>query len=247
MNGKLYKSLIFILLIVFAGCKRDNMDDCFSNPGTNTVDDRPSAYFDDIELNDNINLVIEGGDTYSIKVEGGKNLISSVTTEITDSVLTINNSMSCNWVRNYNNELTVIVTSPALKSINYESSGDINTPTCLNITDLDLNVWGGSGSINLNIVSDKVNLRQHYGTVDFHVKGRASILTVYSNSYGPFYCEELNSDIVYIRSRGTNDCYIHANDILEAEITSVGNIYYSGNPYNLSSQVTGSGKLIKIE
>lgn len=244
------KRSLYLLLFVFiasTACKRENLDDCFTNAGAVVIKDRSSNYFDRINLNDNINLVIREGDEFKIQVEGGKNLLQSVKTEIADSVLSISNTMKCNWVRDYDNELTVYVTSPPLWSIRYEGSGDITTDGNVTMNHLVINAWGGAGKIDLDLNCNTLDLGLHYGTTDFHAKGTSSMMTIYANSYGPFYCEDMNSNIVYIKNNGTNDCYIHANHILEAEITSVGNIYYSGNPPDLKCNETSTGRLIKIQ
>jgi hypothetical protein len=244
------KRLIFLLLpilyIALSGCKRENLDDCFTNSGEVIIKERPTAYFDRVRLNDNINLVIKEGDQFKIQIEGGKNLLDAVKTETVDSVLSISNTMKCNWVRDYDHEITVYITSPSLWSIYYEGSGDVRTDGNINMEHLELNVWGGAGSINLDLDCNTLNLGLHYGTTDFHVKGNSSMMTIYANSYGPFFCEEMNSNIVYIKNSGTNDCYIHVNHILEAELSSIGNIYYSGNPSDLKCNETGSGRLIKL-
>jgi hypothetical protein len=239
-------SLLFLLVFI-AGCKKENLDDCFSNAGDVVAETRQLSYFENISLYDNVNLVLVDGNGFSVKVEGGENLISSVQTEVIDSTLVIHNSMKCNWVRDYKNELTVYVSSASLKSIRYESSGDLKTIGNLKFDELSISVWGGSGSFDLDLDCNRLDLGQHYGTVDFNVSGKSLLTAIYSNSYGPFNCYGLSSNIVYIKSNGTNDCFINANHILEAEITSVGNIYYTGNPYEIKSQVSGSGKLIKIE
>ncbi len=239
--------LILLLLIASAGCKRERLDDCYTNAGEVVIEGRWSSYFETINLYDDINLVIEQGDDYSIRVEGGKNLLDAVITEVKDSILYINNTMSCKWTRSYDQDLTVYVTSPSLKSIRYEGIGKVQTNSQVVFDVLEINVWGGSGSINIDVDCQTLHLGLHYGTVDFNIKGKSSMTTIYSNSYGPFYCEALDSDIVFITHKGTNDCYIHANHILGAEITSVGNIYYSGNPYDINCTDTGSGNLIKIK
>lgn len=239
-------SLLFVL-VIFAGCKKENLDDCFSNAGEVVTETRLLSYFENISIYDNVNLILVQGNGFSVKVEGGENLISSVQTEVTDSSLVIHNTMKCNWVRDYKNELTVYVSTASLKSIRYEGSGDIKTTGNLKFNELAISVWGGSGSFELDVDCDRLDLAQHYGTVDFNVSGKTGLTAIYSNSYGPFNCYGLNSNIVYIRSNGTNDCFVHANHILEAEITSVGNVYYKGNPFEIKTQISGTGRLIKLE
>lgn len=238
---------IAFMMVLAVSCKRENLDDCYTNTGEVAIENRQATYFNEIELYDNVNLVIEPGDGQSIRVKAGKNLLPSISTKIVDSTLVINNNMKCNWVRNYDHEITVYVSSNNLNSIRYESSGDVTTAGTFEFDTLEINVWGGAGSVNMDVRCNRLNLGLHYGTVDFNVSGTSKMTTIYSNSYGPFHCNELKSDIVYIRSNSTNDCYVNVKYILGAEITSVGNVYYSGDPYELNCNISGSGKLIKVD
>ncbi len=247
----LFRTLItfsgwLIILALCSSCKKENLNNCFTNAGAVTTEDRTASYFSVIDLADNVNLVLEEGDHFAVRAEAGSNLLPLLQTEISDSTLIIRNNMKCNWIRNYGHELTVYVSSPALHTVNYEGSGDITTKDTFQCDSLEINVWGGAGSFTLDMLCKKLNLQLHYGTVDFNVSGFSKTTSIYANSYGPFNCGALNSDIVFLRNSGTNDCYVHANHVLSVEITSVGNVYYSGNPWNLESHITGTGKLIKI-
>ncbi len=234
------------MIIPVASCKKEKLDDCFTSVGKFISEERPASFFHSINMKDNVNLIIKQGEQFSIEVEGGENLINAVGTEIQDSILFITNDLTCNWIRDYDNELNVIITSPALKNIRYESSGDINTDGLVKFDELAITVWGGGGSINLDLDCRVLDMGLHYGTVDFNVKGKSKMTTIYANSYGPFYCGQLDSEIVFIRNQGTNDCYIHANHILEAVITNIGSIYYTGNPYELKCNDNGAGEIRKI-
>jgi hypothetical protein len=238
---------IIALLFFLTACNREQMDDCFTRTGPMTAEERPSGYFERIELYDNINLVLIEGNQPVLKVEAGEKLLEAIKTEISDSTLHIRNTLKCNWVRSYEREITVYVSAPALREIRYEGSGDVRTEGPFITDSLQVSIWGGAGSFNLDLQAYQLNLALHYGTVDLNVKGRSVITTIFANSYGPFYCNDLISNIVYIRNSGTNNCHVHAEHILEAEITSVGNIYYTGNPYELKSSISGSGKLIKAD
>lgn len=233
--------------MLFSACNREQLDDCYTNTGPQTVIDREINDFHSIELNNNVNLVLTQGNAFHIKVEGGKNILSSIKTDVTDSTLIILNTMKCNWMRSYEREITVYATVPSLREIRYEGSGDVRNEGQMKLDSLQVSIWGGAGSFNLNLDVENLNLALHYGTVDLTVKGHAIITTIFANSYGPFYCSQLISNITYIRNSGTNDCHVYARHILEVEIPSVGDIYYSGNPREIKRNITGSGKLIKAD
>ena len=240
-------NFLFFAVSLTTSCTSENVDDCFSNTGVQITKTRTVAGFNKIELYDNVNLVLVPGISTEIEVEAGKNIIDAIKTEISDSTLVIRNTMECNWVRNFNREITVFVSANNLKEIRYEGSGDVSNIGQLSLDSLYINIRGGAGSFNFDVNIHKLNLSMHYGTADIHVRGKSMITTIVAGGFGPFYCNDLISNIVYISSGGSNDCYIHAVHILESKIFSVGNIYYTGNPYRLESTVLGSGKLIKLD
>lgn len=238
---------ILVILLLMTACNREQLDDCYTRTGPMVTEERPSGYFERIELYDNVNLVLIEGNQPTLKIEAGQKLLDAIKTEITDSTLLIRNTLKCNWVRSYEREITVYVTAPALREIRYEGSGDVRTEGPFTTDSLQVSIWGGAGTFDLELQAYQLNLALHYGTVDLHVKGKAVLTTIFANSFGPFYCNDLISNIVYIRNSGTNNCHVHAEHILEAEITSVGNIYYTGNPYELKTNISGSGKLVKVD
>lgn len=233
--------------VFFSGCNREQLDDCYTRTGPETVEVRQVEDFQRIALYDNVNLVLVPGNQAAVEVKCGDNLLEAIKTEVTDGTLTIRNTMKCNWVRNFDREITVTATVPHLVELRYEGSGDVTTAGQLRLDSLQLSIWGGAGSFTLDVDVPVLRLAEHYGTADITVKGKALITTIFANSFGPFYCSDLISNIVYIRNNGSNQCYVHALHVLEAEITSVGDIYFTGNPYDIKSKITGSGKLIKME
>jgi len=248
VSGKVLRvSFLILLITVLFSCNSEQLDDCFTKTGADITEERTTEYFHRIELYDNVNLVLVPGNTPFLEIKGGKNLLPAIKTEIKDSTLIIRNTLKCNWTRSFDREITVYATAPALREIRYEGSGDIRTKGQIKLDSLQVNIWGGAGSFDLDLDVTKLKLAMHYGTVDLTVKGKALITTIFANSYGPFYCSELISNIAYVRNSGTNQVYVYAKHILEVEITSVGDIFYYGNPYDIKMNVTGAGKLIKID
>ena len=238
---------VLVSVVCFSGCNREQLDDCYTRTGPETTEVRQVEDFQRIRLYDNINLVLVPGNQAAVEVKCGENLLEAIKTEVTDGTLTLRNTMKCNWVRNYDREITVTATVPHLVELRYEGSGDVTTAGQLRLDSLQLSIWGGAGSFTLDVDIPILRLAEHYGTADITVKGKALITTIFANSFGPFYCNDLISNIVYIRNNGSNHCYVHALHVLEAEITSTGDIYFTGNPYEVKSKITGSGKLIKVE
>ncbi len=237
---------IFILLLIFS-CEKYNLGDCFKNTGEIISEERSLSEFSSILLKDNINLILTYGNEQSVIVEAGKNLMSSIHTEVNDKQLTISNISSCNWVRSYDKPINLYLTSNTLDSIIYRSCGDITCTNTLEYDTLLIQVMEGCGSINLDLNTQKVLLKEIYGTVDFTLKGKTFTSYIYSAGYGPFNCSELETNNTFVVNKSPNDFYVKASDILEVTIDNLGNVYYSGNPAKIYSTITGEGKLIKLD
>ncbi len=235
------------ILGTFAGCKKDNMFDCFKSTGEIVTQERSASYFGGIVLKNNLDLYITQGASYSIAVEAGKNLQKNIKTVIKDSVLTISNDNRCNWVRSYDKPMKVHLTVVDLDSIIYQSSGNVYSMNTLITDSIQVLVKEGGGSIDLQIETGKSYLQLNEGTVDLHVHGNSVVNYISSNAYGPVDCLDLNTNFTYMGSSSTNDCYIQVHMELEVVIDNAGNVYYTGDPYSISKTENSTGKLIKLD
>jgi len=109
---------------------------------------------------------------------------------------------------------------------------------------LKLDIWGGCGSINLNLDVNQGEFLLHLGTVDITLRGNCNVCSIAQGDYGIFHCGEMTSIYNYIINNGSNDCYINVHYYLVATITSIGNIYYTGSPDTVLTSIRGAGRLI---
>ena len=240
--------LPLMLTLIMTSCGKGNAFDLFQSTGPMVRKQRETTgYFNKISLNDDINLMLTQGYPTMIEVEGGNNLLSDITTEISNSTLTIRNLNKYNWVRSYDKKITVYLQVSHLSMIRYESSGNITTTDTIHEDSLHVEAWAGSGTIAMALDCGTIWLIQQYGSMDFDVCGKSSVTYIYAGSYGAFHCLGLKSYNTFIRNDGTNDCYVNAIERIDADIRSLGNIYYSGRPVEANRVGSGSGKLIHLE
>lgn len=242
------KKLLFLVCVslVFLSCERTSIGDCFKSTGKQVIQPRDVGYFNKIRMEDNVNLILTQDMENRVVVEAGENIIDKVITEVENNELVLKNNNSCNWTRSYNKEIDIYVSVSELESIYYLSSGDIISTNAIVSDSLNVAVWDGSGSIHLELNTKQSVLSLHYGTVDFNVTGRSKINFIFAASYGPFYCENLETTFTFMNNRGSNDCYVNCTQQLEVEIEYVGNIYYTGDPDIIKANITGTGELIKL-
>jgi len=94
MEKKRLSFLFFVLLtFLLASCGKDSFLDFAKSTGETVTITRPNGEgFTKINLNDDVNLIISQGSSYSIKLEGGTNVLPAVETSVTDNTLTIKNN-----------------------------------------------------------------------------------------------------------------------------------------------------------
>ena len=103
----------------------------------------------------------------------------------------------------------------------------------------------GSGTIEINANSNLIEAAIHTGPVDIVISGETISFGAYSGGTGYIRASNLKSDFVWTTNSGTGDISLHVDKELSANISHTGDIYYKGIPYSITTNITGSGKLIK--
>lgn len=239
-------AFLLVISITLGSCKKD-VGDCFKSTGEITSEWREAGEVKHIFLYNNINLTLIPSDSTGIEISAGKNLLSKIKSELKGDTLELSNTNSCNWVRDFSKEISAKVFVKNFTGLDYRSTGDVNCSDTLFSDSLVVNVYEGSGIIDLLSVTPFLKSAIHYGTADIIISGHTNLSQVYSAGWGLIDNRNMISTFVYVNSLSTNDTYVNVNRTLSASINGIGNIYYKGNPQNISLENTGSGKLLKIE
>ena len=109
-----------------------------------------------------------------------------------------------------------------------------------------LNIKEGSGDIDLTFNCQVLKTVFSNGTSKVTLRGMAGYAEHYMRSYGTIHAENLNTNIVKVHSQSTNDIYVWARNELEAHLSSIGNVYYKGNPW-IMQYCSGEGRVIELE
>ena len=249
-KNKLISSGIWLLFIVLSlvwnSCSKTDPTDCFTATGPDVTQKRSAAAFRRIILHDNVNLVLTQDSSYSVVVKAGEKIISKIKTNIKDGTLEIFNENTCNWVRDFEREITVYAHINILNDIEYRGSGDITATNLIKQDSLMLNVWEGAGKIELEIDNYRNYIYFHIGTADIHYRGKAHLNYLSVMSFGPVYAHNLRTKFTYLTAGGSNNSYVNASVELHAHLSSIGNVYYAGQPQIFVNQ-TSTGKLLPIE
>lgn len=245
------KNIFAILLItgfaILAGCSKDDGVGCFKSTGPIRQEERSLGPYHYIEVHDNINLfLIQDSVKNEVVVEAGENLLPRINTVNQEGRLVMTNDNQCNWLRDFSIPINIYLTFSDLDTIIYRAAGDL---TCMNTwvrDSVQFEVWEGAGVIRLDLMTEKTRLFVHYGTVSVEATGYSQVTFLLNQGYGPVNTLDLFSKFTYLSTRSPNDCYVFATEDLEAEIINKGDVYYKGDPKNISSIITGEGRLIRL-
>ncbi len=225
---------IFVLLIL-TSCEK-NLLDGFTSTGKIITEKRDMLPVKRIFMHDDIKLILRQDTCYRLEVEGGENIIDNYVTDINplDSSLTIKNLNTVNWLRDFRSERNVYLTIPYNQDsliIDYYSSGGIISEQTINLdTLLDISVWEGAGSIELDIKCRRGSFGEHSGTTNWQLKGRCINAYVHLAGYGLMSMEKIHISNIFLRHYGSNDMLIAPTKILYGEITGIGKVKCFSTP-----------------
>lgn len=239
---------IAFLCIVF-GCNTENTSDCFKTNGEIVTKNYSLEDFSTITFREGIQLELIQGDENIITISYGSNLISNVTTRITDGRLFIENSTYCNHIRNVT-PAKVTLTSKNITEIRNASqfklySNDtLRYESLLIISENFLEKEANSGDIDLLINNQNLSIITN-GTSNFTFNGKTKNLNInFAAGSGKFNGENLLSENIYVFHRGSNDLVIHPVKELKGEIRSIGNLISVKRPPVVDVKQLYTGKLI---
>jgi hypothetical protein len=185
------------------------------------------------------NLTIKIGPEFSVVLEGEKNDLKEVITDVNDGKLRIRMD---NWHFDFNEKVNAYVTLPELKGLGVSGSGkaEILDPI-KDADDLSLSVSGSGKIMAKELIVD--NLDCHIsGSGDIFIEGagNADEAEISISGSGNYNGPDFEIDSLDISVSGSGSCFCKAGDYLEASISGSGSVTYKGEP-NVDARVSGSG------
>jgi len=186
------------------------------------------------------NLYIHLGSDYKVVLEGDKDFLAEIETEVTSGKLVIKKD---SWTNFSNKKVVVNITMPSLEGLGVSGSGQAEVIDALRAGELSLGV-SGSGKLFLNDLSAESIDCGISGSGDVIIKGNGSTgeADISISGSGNYTGEMLKIDIADISISGSGSCHCHVTGSLEAHVSGSGNVTYLGNP-KVDARVSGSGRV----
>ncbi len=219
----MHKIFLFLGVCVFlAGCSTLNVGPFQTVVGSGVIasETREVSGFNAIEIVGSADVVVNFGDTESVKIETDNNVLPLIETKVSFGKLVIGTRP--NTSTNTRLGIRVTVTAKSLQSAGISGSGNL-TIKDVKTENMALDL-PGSGTLT--------------------VSGKAENVSVNLNGSGNILASNLQAQVVTVALRGSGNVSVFAAQSLDATINGSGSVRYSGSPAKLKTAGPGSGVFI---
>jgi len=226
-------NIIFFIfsIIIFYSCN------CQKGSGKVETKDILVGNFNSIEISGTGKVYLSYSAATFLKIKTDDNIFELIETNVSSDKLSIKSKECFSNV----SELTYYIGIPDLKTINISGSIEILNEDTLNVNELAIKS-SGSGIIKLILNARKLNIKTS-GSSDINLAGSALENNIEISGSGNVEAFNLKSKESEIEISGAGNCNVYVNDILKANVSGSGNIIYKGNPQDVDTKVTGSGRI----
>jgi hypothetical protein len=212
---RLRLALALLAVVLLAGCSVTR------GSGQLSSEPRQVNGFSKVELTGAGELSIEQTGTESLTISAEENLLPMLTSDVSGDTLVLGTQTNAKIVPT--KPITYTLTVKDLNGLAVSGSGNV-TVTKLATTAFNTSI-SGSGTITINGTAVDQNLE---------ITGS-----------GRYQAEELASESAKINISGSGVASVRVTDELDVHISGSGTLTYTGDPKDVTQEISGSGKLIK--
>jgi hypothetical protein len=189
--------------------------------GQITSESRQVSGFSKVELSGSGELTLEQTGTESLTISAEENLLPKLTSEVSDDTLVLRSTSNAK----------IIPTQP----IKYS----------LTVKDLSGLAVSGSGSVTMSKLATAALSTNISGSGAVTASGTADQQDLKISGSGRYQAEQLTSKTVKVDMSGSGVASVHASGALDLHMSGSGTLTYTGDPKQVTQQISGSGKVIK--
>lgn len=212
--------------------------------GNSVRETRNLEHFSRVILSEEGDLQIKGGEYEQLMIEAEDNLLGYLVSEVNDGSLDIKKRPD-NVQLDATKPIRYTLTVSSLDTLIVKNSGAVEI-TEVNGMHFKLKI-SGSGGVQINSLA--------VDTLDIEITGSGNLTisegsvneqTIRLSSSGNYEGKNVASKRAEVKLSSSGDATVNVLDSLIASTTSSGNIYYTGNPPQISIQaMTSSGRVIR--
>jgi hypothetical protein len=230
MKKGIILSVVILALVVSAG---------FSANQSGEKETRNVSGFSKVSFGVSGNLYINIGPDFKVVLEGDKDILRDILTEVSNGKLVIKKD---NWRFNMNEKVTVYVTMPELKGLGVSGSGKAEIKDVIKTSDMNLSVSGSGKLYTSDLILSNLDCSiSGSGDIIIGGNGSTSKADISISGSGNYSGEQLKIGLADISVSGSGNCTCNVTESLKASISGSGNVNYFGNSAKVDARVSGSG------
>jgi hypothetical protein len=217
-------TLFVLSLVIFHGCDNSpdiNDSDTIHGSGKIVSQIREAEECSGLTIQNIGNVFLTQDNTQSIRIEADDNIINEVITRREDGVLLVGLKEG-----SYSNvTLRAYISLKTIESLIINGAGNITTQNSLNSDNLEL-IVNGAGNIE--------------------IEGNGNYMYCFINGAGNIMAKEFSVQKCKAIVNGAGNVTTTVIEDLDATVNGAGNIFYYGNPTNVTTSISGVGHIIKM-
>lgn len=229
-------------VVLLALCAACNKPGCAQKAGSTTRTVRNTGAFEQLVINDNINVVLREGPC-SVVIETDDALQPVVSAQVRDGQLYLENNASCSFIRRPGESITAYVSLPHLTLLDYHGSGLVTCPDTLHTDYVTVEADHGAGDVHLKLDALFTLALIDNEVTDFYFEGKSDSCYAWCASRGSIDFRGFQVKRMGLAYAGVRDGYVWATESLHATVFQSGNLYYKGRPL-LRADYRSSGRLL---
>jgi hypothetical protein len=188
------------------------------------------------------NLYINFGNDFKVVLEGDRDLLEDIVTEVTGGKLVIKKE---NWRLNMNEKVTIYITMPEIKGLGVSGSGRAEIKDAVKTDNLSLSVSGSGKLYTADIDATDLSCSiSGSGDIIIVGSGNVSDADISISGSGNYSGEQLKIGSAGISISGSGNCSCNVSESLKASVSGSGNVTYIGHQdTRVDARVSGSGRI----
>jgi hypothetical protein len=195
--------------------------DCVDENGRQKTENRVVDAFDSVDIKGSFSFIIDCGHDYGLEITCDRNLLPFISTEVKNQKLFIFAQKSICAT----NGIKILITSPAIRSIDAS----------------------GSNTISIKGIDNQTIAIRMDGSGEMHLSGNTKNLQADLAGSNLLDAKNLRSEKTSISIAGSSDASVNASAVLDINISGVGDLTYYGNPKTILKNISGIGKIEPAE
>ena len=229
-------TILFLLpLFVLTGCI-----DVLEGTGPVMSESRTLEAFEVIDSRSSADVTVHQTETAEqpkVVVKAQENLLPHIQTVVQGTRLVIDTEGSFSTSEG----IVVEVYTPVITKLVNDGSGNMDTASRIRAKELEV-INQGSGNMMVGFNGDDIEVTNE-GSGDIRLIGECRDAELTNEGSGDIEANELIANKADAVNEGSGNVYVHAIDELSIELSGSGNVEYEGDPQNLETANSGSGKI----